>query len=107
MFNPNFAKDGFCVDTPENDLTTVSVPVAAQYITGDPVCPPDVNKAVIEDNIMAECLIGSTEWTDGRTHSGATSIVGDNDDDFFNQLLADLKEDAAADEMVCDGSAVW
>ncbi len=35
QFNPNWANDGYCVDTPEYDLTTVSVPVAAQYITGD------------------------------------------------------------------------
>ena len=51
QFSDSWATDGWCKDTPEYDLSPINVPVYTQYVENDELCPVDINRSIINNQV--------------------------------------------------------
>ena len=91
-----WATDGWCTEPVQYDFSASRVPFFSQYVENDTTCSEVANEEYL-DVVLGDNQISSVVWEDGREHGGPKSSAGDNDDIFFNQVLAHLLPAEAAE----------
>lgn len=88
----------------EYDFSTLTIPVVNNYVKNDDTCDDAVNRPIF-DKISS--TVRSTTWMDARTHGGLTSIIGWNDAESVETLLAQLRTSNTADRTLASGNGDW
>ena len=88
-YSPTFWVDGYYTPCTEIDLSANQVPIQNQLVADNEVCSEKVNHDWMVQ-AASPAYYGAHTWLDGRTHSGALGIQGDQDDDAYFILVGQL-----------------